>query len=318
VVQQTKASPHWVTFGADDLVDNLPAIVEAQDEPFRSTSICAGWYVMREAARAGIKVVLDGQGGDEVFAGYPAYLPARYADLLAAARIRELALELRAHGRLHGTRRGLTAAARSALPTRLEQGLRQRRSGSPDLVGSALAGIGDTSEVVDSPFPDPLRGLMTRVLARRGLPELLHAEDRNSMTHSIEARVPFLDYRLVELAFALEGGHLLRRGRTKAILRDALVDLLPPSVAARTDKLGFVTPEAMWLRGPLGELAADVFASQSFRERGFVDAAAAATRLARHRSGELNAGFELWRVLNLELWARAFLDGGRTAAGAGG
>ena len=76
----------------------------------------------------------------------------------------------------------------------------------------------------------------------------------------------------------------------------------------RTDKLGFVTPEAAFFRGALGELAADVFASQSFRERGFVDPTAARTRLERHRRGELNAGFELWRALNLELWARRFLD----------
>ena len=128
------------------------------------------------------------------------------------------------------------------------------------------------------------------------------------MAHSIEARVPFLDYRLVELLLSLDGGQLIDRGQTKAILRRALADLLPPAVAARTDKLGFVTPEASWFRGPLGEVAADVFASQRFRERGLVDAGAARDRLERHRRGDLEAGFELWRVLNLELWARAFLD----------
>jgi Asparagine synthase len=69
-----------------------------------------------------------------------------------------------------------------------------------------------------------------------------------------------------------------------------------------------VTPERRWLRGALGELAADVFASRSFAERGFVDAPAARRRLERHRRGEVEAGFELWRALNLELWARIFLD----------
>ena len=93
------------------------------------------------------------------------------------------------------------------------------------------------------------------------------------------------------------------------MLRRALADLLPPSVRERRDKLGFVTPERQWLRGRLGELAADVFASRSFAERGFVDAPAARRRLDRHRRGELEAGMELWRALNLELWARASLDG---------
>ena len=128
------------------------------------------------------------------------------------------------------------------------------------------------------------------------------------MTHSLEARVPFLDHRLVELLFSLRGGELIERGRTKAILRRALGDLLPPTVRDRTDKLGFVTPEKRFLRGPLGELAGDVFASRSFAEREWVDAGAARRRLERHRRGELEAGFELWRVLNLELWARAFVD----------
>ena len=88
---------------------------------------------------------------------------------------------------------------------------------------------------------------MQLILTRRGLPELLHYEDRNSMAHSLEARVPFLDYRLVELLFSLGAGELIERGRTKAVLRRALGDLLPPVVRDRVDKLGFVTPEASWL-----------------------------------------------------------------------
>ena len=308
VVARTKAAPHWVSFSDGDLAENLGQIVEAHDEPFRSTSICAGWYVMREAARAGVTVVLDGQGGDEVLAGYPAYFGARYADLLTHGRLRELGTELAEHRRLYGSRRALATLARPFAPAALEARLRERRSGSASLLHAGLQGLPETPELDGSPFPDRLRRLQTRILTVRGLPELLHAEDRNSMAHSIEARVPFLDYRLVELLFSLEGGHLIERSRTKAILRRALHDLLPPSVRERTDKLGFVTPEAAFFRGALGELAADVFASQSFRERGFVDPAAAQRRLERHRSGALNAGFELWRALNLELWARAFLD----------
>ena len=156
-------------------------------------------------------------------------------------------------------------------------------------------------------MPDRLRGYLA-LLHRRGLRELLRYEDRNSMAHSLEARVPFLDHRLAELCFSLDARRLIDRGRTKAVLRDALADLLPEKVRERRDKLGFVTPEALWLRGALGDLAADVFSSRSFAERGWVDPAAARRRLERHRSGRLDAGMELWRALNLELWARTFLD----------
>ena len=128
------------------------------------------------------------------------------------------------------------------------------------------------------------------------------------MAQSLEARVPLLDHRLVELAFSLDGSELIRRGETKSVLRRAVGDLLPQTVERRRDKLGFVTPEGRFMRGALGDLAADMFASQSFRERGFVDAPAARSRLERHRRGDVRAGMELWRALNLELWARRFLD----------
>ena len=128
------------------------------------------------------------------------------------------------------------------------------------------------------------------------------------MTHSIEARVPFLDHRLAELMFSLAADQIIRGGNTKVILREALADLLPDVVRTRTSKLGFDTPEADWFRGNLGLLAAEVFESRATADRGFVDAKFARNRLKRHRAGEISAGSELWRALNLELWARAFLD----------
>ncbi|NUR78811.1 MAG: asparagine synthetase B, partial [Thermoleophilia bacterium] len=140
------------------------------------------------------------------------------------------------------------------------------------------------------------------------LPELLRYEDRNSMAHSIEARVPFLDYRLAELLFSIPPDALFHRGTTKVVLREALGDIMPPRVRDRRDKLGFVAPGGRFFRGALGELADEVFASRTFADRGFVDAVTARALLARHRSGAHEAGQELWRVLNLELWARAYLD----------
>ena len=127
---------------------------------------------------------------------------------------------------------------------------------------------------------------MELILTERGLPELLHYEDRNSMAHSLEARVPFLDYRLVELCFSLPPTLLIDRGVTKVALRRALADLMPPLVRDRIDKLGFVTPEGRWMRQGLGKLAADVFASKAFADRGFIDPKAAQKRLEAHRSGE--------------------------------
>src|ERR671933_641989 len=307
VVDQTRAEPRWISFTDDELVSDLPGIVEAQGEPFGSTSICAGWYVMREAKRAGLTVMLDGQGGDEVLAGYRAHLGFRLADLLAQRRFAELRAELGSFRRVHGTAALATAIGRPFAPEALTRLVRSRARGAGPLVHPDLRGLPHSGGANGSAFPDRLRRHQELILTRRGLPELLRYEDRNSMSHSLEARVPFLDYRLVELLFSVESEELIRRGRTKSLLRRALADLLPPLVRDRVDKLGFVTPEGAWLRGSLGELAADVFATRSFADRGFVDAAAARRRLERHRAGRLEAGMELWRALNLELWAQEYL-----------
>jgi asparagine synthase (glutamine-hydrolysing) len=308
VVERTGAEPHWVSFDARDLVADLPAIVRAQGEPFGSTSICAGWYVMRAARQAGLTVMLDGQGGDEIFAGYRASFGYRLSDLLRAGRLSDAGTELREFTRTHGPRWAAVALATPHIPERLRLAMRGRARGGSTLVSSDLKAAASMRNGDSALFPDRLRRQLHLLLTRRGLPELLRYEDRNSMAHSLEARVPLLDHRLVELAFSLPGDELIRNGRTKSVLRRALTDLLPSEVAARRDKLGFVTPEARFMDGELGDLAGDVFVSQAFRERGFVDARAAADRLARHRRGDLRAGMELWRALNLELWARSFLD----------
>jgi asparagine synthase (glutamine-hydrolysing) len=310
VVETTGAEAHWVTFTAAELVQNLPAIVRAQGEPFGSTSIAAGWHVMRAAKATGLTVMLDGQGGDELFAGYRAAYGYRIADLLARGEVGELRRELAAFWSRHGSS-PLAASgvlARPFLPAAVGAAGRARLKGSATLAHPSIRGLDRLPEANGHPFPDRLRRHLAQTLTRRGLPELLRYEDRNSMAHAIEARVPFLDHRLVEVAYSLDGAQLLARGETKAVLRRALADLLPPRVRERQDKLGFVTPEGRFMREALGDLAAETFASRAFGERGLVDPRSAQERLRRHRAGDGAAGMELWRALNVELWAQAFLD----------
>jgi asparagine synthase (glutamine-hydrolysing) len=301
---------HWISFSAEEAIENLPAIIRAHDEPFASTSMIAQWFVMREARRAGVTVMLDGQGGDELLAGYPVYAGYRFADLLRTGRLRELKAELAAYRRLQGAGAGAIggALARPFVPDDLKWRLRGRISGATSLVHDDLRALAPTRADRDHAFRDHLRSQLHLILSERGLPALLRYEDRNSMAHSVEARLPFLDYRLVEFMFSLQGEQLIDHGRTKAVLRRALGDLLPSVVRERVDKVGFETPEKDWFRGAFGDLAADIFASRSFAERGFVDAAAARRKLERHRAGSPVDRYELWRVLNLELWARERLD----------
>jgi asparagine synthase (glutamine-hydrolysing) len=308
VVDATKVEPHWITFTDRDLADNVETFVETQDEPFGSTSMVAQWFVMREAKRAGLTVMLDGQGGDEIFAGYRAHVGYFLGDLLTRGQLKTFGREVATLREQHSPLALLTATARPFAPERVTRFVRGRARSSSPLVGAALRADATLTPANGSAFPSRLRRYQELLLTRRGLPELLRYEDRNSMAHSLEARVPFLDFRLVELAFSLEPTELIRQGTTKSVIRRALGDLLPAKVAERRDKLGFVTPEARFMRGALGDLAGTVFASPELAERGFVDATAVRERLRRHRAGELDAGFELWRALNVELWARRFLD----------
>jgi asparagine synthase (glutamine-hydrolysing) len=309
VVRQTRSKSHAVTFSCQQLIDQLPAIVEAQDEPFRSTSIAAQWFVMQEAQSARIKVMLDGQGGDEVLGGYDGYFGFLFGDLMLRGDLRAFVTEMRAYRRLRSVSRAyvLGTLFRPFAPASIQWTARAKVRGATALLHPELREEPASLPLPTNRFPDRFRRQLYLVLTRR-LPELLRYEDRNTMAHSIEARLPFLDYRLVELMFALEPHHLIHEGRAKVVLRHALADLLPRRVQSRTDKIGFATPEAQWLRGPLGAFASDVLGDRRCRERGFIDANAAQTQLRRVRDGGAS-GLPLWRAVSLELWARAFLDG---------
>ncbi len=266
--------------------DDLPAAVEAvsreQDEPFGSASVVAQRQVMALAREHGTKVLLDGQGGDEVLAGYKYYVAARLADELRSGRPVSWARNLVA-----GRRNALLSAGWLLRATAGE--LRRRRHTGERLREEQLEDV------------------------REHLPALLHYEDRNSMAFSIETRLPFLDYRFVELGLALPGKTKIDDGWTKLALRRAFDADLPAQVVWRRDKVQFSVPQDAWLAGPLRELTSDLFSSAAFAAREGVDAAALR---GRSRADGLSASEAdlVWRHLSLELWYRAYVDSPRARA----
>jgi asparagine synthase (glutamine-hydrolysing) len=135
-----------------------------------------------------------------------------------------------------------------------------------------------------------------------------HQEDRNSMSFSREVRNPFLDYRIVEFGLALDSRDLLYQGLSKWVVRDAMRAVLPSAIVDRSDKQGFTTDEAKWMRR--GELSAEielVFRSETFASRPYFQPDALLTMLAAHRAGQ-EFGFELWRAFIAERWLRLFVD----------
>jgi asparagine synthase (glutamine-hydrolysing) len=128
------------------------------------------------------------------------------------------------------------------------------------------------------------------------------------MAFGIEARLPFLDHRVVELLSGLDPTHKIHLGWTKAVLRDAMEGILPDEVRWRVDKMGFVTPEDRWFRNSLREMAREILTDARTRARGYLNVDAALRAFDAHVAGRKNIGATIWRWLNLELWCRRFLD----------
>jgi len=155
-------------------------------------------------------------------------------------------------------------------------------------------------------FPSALSRQLAFDTLQRLLPSLLRYEDRNSMAFSIETRLPFLDYRLVEFAFSLPDSQRLEGDTTKAVLRRALADRIPPSVLARRDKKGFETPTDLWLRGRYaGETRRRLLTPGPLHE--WLDRNELSARLEDYLSGRRAIGLQVWRWLSLEAWARRYV-----------
>jgi asparagine synthase (glutamine-hydrolysing) len=155
--------------------------------------------------------------------------------------------------------------------------------------------------------PDPLGGYLSDLFVH-SLPMLLRFADRNSMAHSIETRMPFLDHRLVEFAFTVPPTAKIRRGLTKHLLRTALHGVLPDAVRTRADKMGFVAPEQVWMTEELDPLVRDVVASRTFRQRPYFDVARIDGVFARNEHRSRATARAAWRWINLELWLRRTAD----------
>ena len=287
---------------------DLERVVWHQDQPFGSLSIYAQWSVMRLAQGEGVTVLLDGQGADETLAGYQFYFAALFRYLFRTGRWLQLAREMREFSAAHGPRR-LSSLAFYALPATAADRLRSLRKG-PGIAPSFARDVATSLRAPTRPaFRNDLDQALATTLTETMLPGLLRYADRNSMAFGREVRLPYLDHRVVELAFRLPWQMKLGLGRTKRVLREAMREYLPDSVRGRKDKIGYAPPQAAWLRGPLCEWAEDLLASQRFAEREWTDAPAVRTMWRAFRDGRDGLDGDLWRFLSVEAWARAFLDG---------
>ncbi len=314
-----RTDAHWVEPRREDFFELLPRIVWHQDEPTAAPGIYSQWHVMR-LAHGKVKVLLDGQGGDEVFAGYTGYYADYAASLLhdvVRGRVGRLRQVVNEYGEIRaqlGGRSPLLAAARTRAPNWLRAVYRTARrleGGSAGVIDPAFAGrVAQTMRPPSRPdaMRDPLNSNLVDSLVRASIPALLHYEDRNSMAFSIEARTPFLDYRLVEFGLALPYWAKIRGWETKVVLREAMRDILPSSILERRDKKGYPTPLAEWLRRGLMPSTREILLSPRARSRGYTAAESVEKLLDDHETGRADHHWLIWRLLTLELWFQTFID----------
>jgi len=242
-VQNYKVFPSF-----QQLIDSLDQITWHQDEPFGSLSIFAQWCVFAKAREADIPVMLDGQGADEQLAGYDGLTEIYLKEFLSQGRLGKYLQEIRAVLKVKkcSHKQVSVIILKSLLPSFLKTKTKEiftRKKRSINWLKN-----GKTPEPKVFAPTSTLRDTAVQQLKYTSLPMLLHYEDRNSMAHSIEARVPFLDYRLVELVLSLPAKAKLGGGWSKKVLRDAMSGILPEKIKNRIDKMSFVTPEEIWIR----------------------------------------------------------------------
>ena len=309
-----------------DALAILPKMVWHYNEPFGDSSAIPSFY-LAEMTRRSVTVALNGDGGDESFAGYPRYLALRlsrgfdYVPRGARRGLEWLASSLPA-GRAKGffSRGAHFLAAQDPDPQRryarwlmhFDHGLKQRLC-TPEF--QACAGAGDSVELILAAYvrsdgPDLLDRTLS-VDVQTYLPDdLLVKMDIATMAHSVEARSPFLDHEVMEFAASLPVGLKLRGRSSKVLLKSLLAPLLPRELLHRP-KMGFGVPLDHWFRRPLRDFLRETLLYPRCLERGYLEPRAVRTLVDEHITGRRNWHYQLWDLVVLELWFRTFIDQAR-------
>jgi asparagine synthase (glutamine-hydrolysing) len=249
VVARTQAEWHTVQPQPQELLADLEELIYSQDVPIWSTSTYAQHRVMKLAAQNGIRVLLDGQGGDELFAGYHPYFRAYWSELLHHGELSTLRSEMNA---FNGPalnfwlREQLKQRTIPALPAGMRKKIMLRAYSEFRYLNPAL--IESYVQRRNTRTPRTLNEMLRGELVNTRLKGYLKCEDRCSMWHSVESRTPFADdHLLIETVFALPGSMKIRAGYTKALLREAAAPWLPETIRTRRDKMGYATPNNQWI-----------------------------------------------------------------------
>lgn len=306
---------HRINSAHDEVINSLEKVIYLQDEPFSQMVTFNHYFLMKKIRENNIKVVLSGQGSDECLAGYLPLLSSYYfADLLKSFKLIKLFNEIKYCLNKNNpifyplplllmqmtkavAPRDLTALIKAKF---IEKSLNliaddfkgMRKEANPDINNKNNFSI--------------LNQNMYRMLIDDNLPRILRMEDRNSMSFSIEERVPFLDHRLVEFAFSLSDEKKIDKGVSKKILRESLKGILPEKIRTRTNKLGFNAPESEWMKsGKLLSYLQDIN-YKKILIGSVLDRNRFEKEFTGLRSGKISYKLVHWRTVNYIVWRKVY------------
>ncbi len=291
---------HRVEYKSERFLEDLASVTWHLDTPPRRGQELVRWQLL-QAVSTKARVVLEGQGADELLAGYPQrytapYLRAELGTLRPWNLHHRLPRMISAFKLLNNTR-----------PQLLRIRTTPRSASVPPILSASLDDREHTNtNLAPPPYSDPLTNALYSDHALGLLPELLHFGDAISMGHSVESRLPFLDHRLVEFVFGLPFDDKMRGAETKHIMRRAFAEDLPQGILSRRDKVGFATPFEQWVNPHTGELC-KLLNSQRMSARGIFDPEGLRHHVSRFEADGSGTN-RIFRCSALELWFRRYID----------
>jgi asparagine synthase (glutamine-hydrolysing) len=323
VARSFNTDHHEITITPDEFFDALPKLVWHEDEPIGFVASVPLYFVSK-LAQQHVKVVLTGEGSDEMMAGY-----GRYRKALSLLSYGEK-YEAMTPSFVRDAVRGGVATLPSSLTRKLGRTFLSREADIENLFLDNFAVFPkamqrklftrETREKFEKENPfafanswlekTDAEDVLDRLLyadTKTYLHELLMKQDQMSMAASIESRVPFLDHRLAEFTARMPRDMKLRGGTTKWVLREAMKGILPNEILDRP-KMGFPVPVGQWLRGPYKYIVDEYVLSERARSRGIFDDSFVRSLVAEHNSGK-DHDERLWALVNFEIWQRTFIDG---------
>jgi asparagine synthase (glutamine-hydrolysing) len=306
LVEKFKLNKNTVTPTVKMFLSKMDPLIYHQEEPFGSPSIFASYKVVELARKRNITVLLNGQGGDEILAGYPYFTTYYLRELLHRLHLYRFFKEIFLYYKREGNLYALKLLFFLGLPSSLKK--RALATKVPVLNKNFFGKQLDESRVIEEFLDAPDLNCAIKNHLEHKLEHLLRYEDKNAMAFSIETRLPFLDYNLVQQTVFKPAKDKINNGVQKRALREAMAGILPDQIRLREDKIGFEVPEYNWFQNEEFKKFFKKHVDKNMKTINYYDLDKLEMLIDHYFKGKKGLERLLWRILNLELWYKKFIE----------